>query len=393
MKNKVVIIGYGFSTRLCIARSLGELGYEITLIILEKVKSKTIDCYSKYVKNYYFIQGNDEKKLLQILLDNCKNKQQKVILIPTNDFSVSVLDKNLNLLKKYFLFQHIKYQQGAIIEWMNKEKQKKIAQQVGLNIVNSIDIEIVNKSYKIPDNIHFPCFTKTREYTPGYKYTLRRCDNKEQLQVFLDDLCQIYDNLTLMVEDFKNIEKEYAIVGFSDGSEVVIPGVIEIAAMAKGGHKGVALHGSIVPCNNYDIIINTFKSFIKNIGFVGIFDIDFYLSESLFYFGELNLRFGGSGFAFIYKGINLPEMYARTLLGKSLDDLQKEITNSATYSNERICLDNWIDGQLTNREFFSILKSSDISTVKCKHDRIPEFYFWITTIKKYIFNRKRHINK
>ena len=131
---------------------------------------------------------------------------------------------------------------------------------------------------------------------------------------------------------------------------------------------------------------------IQKIGFIGIFDIDFYLSDNLLYFGELNLRFGGSGFSFIYKGINLPEMYARTLLGKSIDNLQKEITNTASYSNERICLDNWIDGQLTTRKFFSILKSSDISAVKCKHDRIPEFVFWIKTIKKYLFDRQRQLN-
>ena len=392
MKQKVVIIGYGFSTRLCIARSLGKLGYEITLIILEQVKSKTIDCYSKYVKNYYLVQGNDEKKLLNILLDNCKDEQQKVILIPTNDFSVSVLDKNLNLLKNNFLFQNINYQQGAIVEWMNKEKQKKLAQHVGLNVVNSIDIDIVNRSFNMPDDIHFPCFTKTREYAPGYKYTLRRCDNKEQLHDFLDDLCLKHDNLTLMVEDFKNIEKEYAIVGFSDGNDVIIPGVIEIAEMAKGGHQGVALHGSIVPCKNFDSFINPLKSFIQKIGFVGMFDIDFYYSNGLFYFGELNLRIGGSGFSFIYKGINLPAMYARTLLGKSIDNLQKEITNTATYSNERICLDNWIDGQLTTLKFFSILKSSDISAVKCKHDRIPEFVFWIKTIKKFLFDRRRQLN-
>ena len=392
MKQKVVIIGYGFSTRLCIARSLGKLGYEITLIILEQVKSKTIDCYSKYVKNYYLVQGNDEKKLLNILLDNCKDEQQKVILIPTNDFSVSVLDKNLNLLKNNFLFQNINYQQGAIVEWMNKEKQKKLAQHVGLNVVNSIDIDIVNRSFNMPDDIHFPCFTKTREYAPGYKYTLRRCDYKEQLHDFLDDLCLKHDNLTLMVEDFKNIEKEYAIVGFSDGNDVIIPGVIEIAEMAKGGHQGVALHGSIVPCKNFDSFINPLKSFIQKIGFVGMFDIDFYYSNGLFYFGELNLRIGGSGFSFIYKGINLPEMYARTLLGKSIDNLQKEITNTATYSNERICLDNWIDGQLTTLKFFSILKSSDISAVKCKHDRIPEFVFWIKTIKKFLFDRRRQLN-
>ena len=85
MKQKVVIIGYGFSTRLCLAQILGELGYEVSLIVLELVNSKPIDCYSKYVKNYYYIQGDDEEKVLHILLDKCKST--------TKSYYVAIIDK------------------------------------------------------------------------------------------------------------------------------------------------------------------------------------------------------------------------------------------------------------------------------------------------------------
>lgn len=394
MKQKVVIIGYGFSTRLCLAQILGELGYEVSLIVLELVNSKPIDCYSKYVKNYYYIQGDDEEKVLHILLDKCKDDKQKVILIPINDFSASVLDNNLKLLEQYFLFQNIHHKQGAVVEWMNKEKQKKLAKHFDLNVVNSINIEIKNRTYQIPSNVNYPCFTKTRAFTSGYKKTLHRCDNEQQLREVLDYLCERHENLILMVEDYKKIESEYSVVGMSNGKEVIIPAVIEIKSMAKGSDSGIALNGKIVTCNGYENLISSFEKFIREIGFVGMFDIDFYLSEGKYFFGELNLRIGGSGFAIIKKGVNLPEMHIRSLLNKSINDMTKEITGPAIYSNERICIENWFEGHLTNSEYFSIIRSSDVNTISNKHDKIPELIFWLKTFKKCIIlpfrNRKRN---
>lgn len=389
MKQKVVIIGTGFTSRLCLARSLGQLDYEVSLIVVEQIRSKPIDCYSKYVKHYYYTQSNDDEDIIiRILLEKCKDEKQKVILIPINDFSASVLDKNLHLLEPYFLFPHIHHEQGAITAWMNKEKQKQLAHEVGLNVVKSIDVKIDNRTYEMPENVNYPCFTKTREYTPGYKFTLRRCDNDEQLHAFLDDLSQKHENLTLMVEDFKNIEREYAVVGFSDGNNVVIPCVIEISAMAKGSDNGVALQGKVVPRSSYESLLGIMEVFIRKIGFVGMFDIDFYRSDGQYYFGELNLRIGGSGFAVINSGVNLPEMLCRTLLGKSTGDMKKEITSQSTYTNERTCLENWYYGFITNREFFSIMKSRGISAVKSKHDRYPEFILWLKIIKKIFIPHK-----
>ena len=383
MKQKVVIIGYGFDTRLFLAQTLGALGFEVSIIALNISKSKPIDYYSKYVKHYYYTQGDYEDKILHILLNECKDENQKVVIIPINDFSASVLDKNLELLKPHFLFQHIHHSQGAVVEWMNKEKQKKLAQSVGMNVAASINIVIVNRTYEIPADVHYPCFTKTRSFTSGYKHTLHRCENEHELREVLDYLCQMYENLTLMVEDYKEIEKEYAVVGVSDGKNVVIPAVMEILSMAKGSDRGIALQGKVMPCNGYEDLIKLFELFIREIGFVGMFDIDFYRCEGLYYFGELNLRIGGSGFAVISQGVNLPEMHIKSLLGKNIDGLRKEITSSVTYLNERICTENWFEGHLTNHEFFSIFKSSDVSAIKCKHDRKPEFIFWLKTIKKY----------
>jgi hypothetical protein len=83
-------------------------------------------------------------------------------------------------------------------------------------------------------------------------------------------------------------------------------------------------------------------------------------------------------------------MLVRTLLGKSIDGMKKEISCSATYSNERIAMENWYEGHLTNHEFYSIVNSSDISSVKDWHDPIPWIIFWLKTIKKYYILWKRN---
>ena len=87
-------------------------------------------------------------------------------------------------------------------------------------------------------------------------------------------------------------------------------------------------------------------------------------------------------------------MHIRSLLNKSIDDMRKEITGPAIYSNERICIENWFEGHLTNSEYFSIIRSSDVNTISNKHDKIPELIFWLKTFKKCIIlpfrNRKRN---
>jgi len=391
MKRKVVIIGYGFSVRLCLARILGESGYEVSLIILERVKSKPIDCYSKYVKHYYYIQGDDEDVLMKVLLEKCRDDHQKVILIPINDFSATVLDKNLNQLEQHFVFQNIRHQQGAVVQWMNKEKQKHLARQIGMDVANSVNIEIANGSYSVPADISYPCFTKTREFIVGYKFTLHRCDNERELRAVLDDLAGRFDNLTLMIEDYKDIDKEYSVVGYSDGKNVVIPAVIEILTMAKGSNRGIALRGKIMPCAGFENLILSFQQIVREVGFAGMFDIDFYLCEGKMYFGELNLRIGGSGFAIIYQGVNLPEMHVRSLLGESIEGMKKEITDTFTYSNERIAIENWFEGHLSNREYFSLVNSADVNAIRRKNDNYPELIFWLKSLKKVFIHKKRSL--
>ena len=382
-RQKVVIIGHGYTSRLAVIRSVAQIGCEVTVIVMTGYKrdgrtlntKKPIDCYSKYVSHVHYCHAKDEEGLIQLLLEKCSDPRQKVVIIPDSDFSAAAIDRNQERLKEHFLFPHIHQTPGAVIEWMDKVRQKRLTREIGLNVASSCVIDIKERKYVIPSEVSYPCFTKPlATVNGGGKRIFRRCNNEVELGDALDLAASIAD-MQVLVEDFKKIDTEYAVVGFSDGKEVVIPGIIQILEMAHGGHFGVACQGKVMPVNGFEELVEKFKQFVQKTGFTGVFDIDFYQSEGEMYFGELNLRFGGSGYAITKMGVNLPAMLVKTLYGDSIKGMQKTILGPSTYANERMCLDDWYMGYKSTKEYHRLIQSSDICFVNAPEDKGPQKRF------------------
>ena len=382
-KKKVVIIGHGFTSRLAVIRSVAQIGCEVTVVVMTQNKKdgktlrtkKPIDCYSKYVSHVFYCLASDEEALINLLLENCKDTQQKVVIIPDSDFSAATIDKYQERLKVFFLFPHIQHTPGAIATWMQKPNQKELAGKIGLNVAKGSIIDITNHQFVIPKEIDYPCFTKPLITKNGGKRLFRKCENETNLHEALDYAGNLHKNIQILVEDYKHIDREYAVVGFSDGKEVIIPGIIKMIVMSRGGHFGVACQGKITPTEGYNDLISKFKKLVLEIGFVGLFDIDFYESNGIFYFCELNLRFGGSGYALTKMGVNLPGIMVKTFYGENTNDMLKHVSSEATFVNERMCLDDWYLRNLTSREFHDMMKTSDIHFIKDEKDKKPEKAF------------------
>ena len=394
MRQKVIIVGWGYTSRLFLIRSLGEMGCEVVVIVQENEKTPIFDIYSKYVSKV--IRCTNKNELVNILLEQCKPSEGKALIIPNNDLSVSILDKHHDELINFFHIPHIHHEQGAITAWMNKERQKSLAQKLGLNVARSMGIiQMVERQFEIPSDLTYPCFTKTREYTPGYKHTLFHCENEDDLRNGLNHLTTIIRNATIMVEEYKEIENEYAVVGFSDGEHVIIPGIIEILHMSEGSGKGVAIQGKVAPIDGHKDLVERFSQFVREVGLVGLFDIDFYTSGGKVYFGELNLRIGGSASAVWKLGVNLPLIMLKHFRGERIDGMQTSITKTATFVNERTCIDNWYVGYYDTKKYRQLL-ASGISFIKDDKDPMPwkkfkRFERWMhlrRTIKKLMPWRK-----
>lgn len=396
MKQRVIVIGHGYTSRLSIIRSVAEIGCDVTIISLswyrrnteELIKEKQIDCFSKYVSKVLYCYRKGEKDLIDLLLSECKEINHKPIVIPDTDFSAATIDKYKKELSPYFLFPYIKEEHGTILQWMDKVKQKGVAKNVGLNVADSSTIvEIKDRNYTIPDNVKYPCFTKPLATIAGGKGGMRKCDNREELNAALKNLSSEV-NTCVLVEEYKLIEKEYAVLGFSDGKNVIIPGAIQQLIVSKK-NKGIAMTGKVMPVMEFGDLIEKFKEFVLATGFIGIFDIDFFYSEGRYYFCEMNLRFGGSGYAITKMGVNLPAMLVRSLRGESIADMQKSFTGTATYVNERMCMDDWQNCLLSTSDFNKAIENADIRFIRDQNDPEPECQF-INLYKKY---RLKHFIK
>lgn len=387
MKQKIVIIGVSYSSRLALARAIGSLGCEITVVAwgTSGKEAKPLDGYSKYV-SHWLLCPKEEKSFISLLKEKCIAPDQKVVLIPDCDFSVTMVDLHQDELTPFFLMPHINHRQGAIVEWSDKTRQKTLASILGMNVAKSITIDIKDGKFFIPDVIHYPCFPKALASVAGGKTGMVRCDSKEDLARSLQDIAtrisitQKKIDVKVMVEDFMEIEKEYAVLGVSDGENVSIPGVIQFIVGSKT-QCGIALQGKIMPVAGFEEIIEQFKTFIRKIGLVGLFDIDFYQSRGRLFFSELNIRYGGSGCAVVKMGVNLPAMFVERICGKEVVEWDKLIEKEAVYTNERMAMNDYSNGYINLKKYFQFIKNADICFIDDKEDSAPNNMYKKTVVR------------
>ena len=90
----------------------------------------------------------------------------------------------------------------------------------------------------------------------------------------------------------------------------------------------------------------------------------------------MNFRYGGSGYAYTAMGVNMPDMFVRSLTGQSIEGMQQEIQKEAVFINERMCKDDWLGSYITTKEFLRLMKSADVSFVKDSEDPKPQQLFY-----------------
>lgn len=397
MKQKVVIIGHSYSSRLSLIRSISGLGCDIYVIVMvshlarKSFFSKPIDCYSKYVKTFYYCQRRDDQALISLLMEKCTTPDSKTIIIPDSDDVVVTIDNNRKRLEKSFLFPRLTHSDDSILKWMDKTLQKRTAKELGLNVAEAIVLHIERGKYDLPSEIHYPCFCKPLATVYGGKGGMKKCcsdlDLHSTLQRIISERGATQD---ILLEDFIDIDVEYALVGFSNGKEVFIPGVIQFVKPSKK-NKGIALSGKIIPVTGFEAIISLFKIIVLDVGFVGIFDIDFFSSKGTFYFCELNLRYGGSGYAYTKMGANLPALMVSFFNNDIAKGISEEVQGGNVFINEKMCYEDWNYGYLSTKEFLNIVSTQAIHFVYDEKDPIPGLIFRLMFYRTFLLKKLRSV--
>lgn len=174
----------------------------------------------------------------------------------------------------------------------------------------------------------------------------------------------------MLVEDFMEIEKEYAILGLSTKDGVIAPGFFVAEVGGHDAHRGVAMMGRILPTSEAQQLIDDISKFVASLQFDGLFDVDLIMTpDGKLYFTELNLRYGASGYAVTLCGANLPGMFADYMLkGKPIDQNCKITDPGKTFISEKIMLDEYMNGYLTKAEMKKHMKNADIHFILDSED-------------------------
>lgn len=294
MRRVVVFCCDGYIS-LGLIRCLGEAGYRP-------------ECYcsgeyceffmaSKYVsKSKHFKSVNDT---LDYLMNEYSCYQEKPFLFTIPDEPAYLVDMHYDQLKEKYILMNAGGQ-GRIGYWMDKQNQANIAQKHGLTVPWTITL---SKHDDIPDTIEYPVFTKSTKSVDGGKKDEGICWNRAELERKKDEALSD----TLLVVKYIRKKKEIDYFGLSVKGKVYIDFHDEISRFPDGAY---GYYGPFMRCK-HDETYQRCVSMMEEIGYEGIFDIEFLLGDdNVLYFMEINFRADGA----IYKlaeGVNLPAEWCR----------------------------------------------------------------------------------
>jgi len=381
---RVVVSGRNYCSNLCMARSFGQAGYEVEVLRIFHVRPKLInllarlnpEAYSKYVKAYHScVYGRKSKNVVKKLIQ-IADPYRKMLLIPTDDLVANIADKFYNELSQYYLIPNVEKTEGNISRLMSKGIQKDLARAAGLPVAGSCIIRTVNKEFEIPEEITYPCFIKPNISKDGSKSRMQKCESKEELENAIKELT-VRKDVELLVEEYLDINKEFAILGLSTKDGVVAPGYFSTEEGGHDGQRGTTMTGQVVPCAEEQELIDNIKKFVSSLQYEGLFDVDLIqTTDGKMYFVELNLRYGGSGYAITKSGVNLPGMFADYMFKGTPIDKNCSIDYAGrSFLNEKVMLGEYVNGYLKMSDIKKYTKDSDIHFIADKEDPKPYNYF------------------
>ena len=393
---KVIILGSNPMTRLSLIRSVGEaIDCEITVVAMvfslpKSWERKPVDIQSKYVGRLLYAEKYNADSLCDLLLRECADKDEKPFLLSTDDDSAFQIDTILDRLRPHFHCANIRNKQGLLSQLMNKQLQKQKAYEHGFRVTNSWILENKDGHYLIPDDVTYPCYLKGLMSHRTRKDYQMRLDSKEQLEESLSRLSENY-SFPMMAEEYLEVEKEYGVIGFCDGRECVIPGVAELLDSGHGYHKGVSAFGRIRKERADGAITSKAMDLIRSIGLFGLFNMDLAEINGEVYFIELNLRFAAYGYAFTKSGINLPALLIRSIEGDVIHGQDHSLYSERTYVNEKVVLDDVVDGYRSINEFRQLKANADISLMESPDDNKPYKAFVRGAMLQYVKQRIKNV--
>lgn len=320
LKNKAIVIGGDDYNTLGVIRSLGEKDVPIYAIIVTDASDSFVR-HSKYIKKYWLIKKlkND---ILEILLEKINNDNELMVIIPTSDFVVKVIDQHIDLLKKKYIMPNISMKSGNISYFINKYEMNKVANEVGLDTPNTVLFNLRDQTnIDRLDKLTYPCIVKPLENERG---TIKKINNKEELIRHIQILKEENDKVMIQAYIHGKNSNMIELIGFvSTTGEIITPGIIHKIREYPIDAGSTAF--GFFSDNVFNLDFDKIKAFIKKIGYKGIFDLEFKYLDGKAFFIEINFRIGAPHYAYNKAGVNIPYLYYLDTSGFDISDMNKNV--------------------------------------------------------------------
>lgn len=390
---KTIVLGWNYSTSLGVIRSLGMAGYNVDLyfIAIHKGQSR-ITASSKYLRLVTEHIGRDDENIINELEHLYANETVPCILLPSDDYTSSLIDRYYNRLTKHFLMPYVgEGEQGAITKLMDKSVQTDIASSFGIKTIKYKKVYLPESAeIIIPQGITYPCFVKPLVSLDGRKVEMGKCENEGELKNQLEKMRARWSNRTLIIQDFIDIDEEFSISGLCLNQTVILPALLKRLYVGKH-ERGVTIVGQLVPLEDYISFTNQLIELLKSIHYTGLFCMDLVRSRDNIYFSEINFRSAGSLYGFVKAGANLPSILVKHLLGNHWDAEEAKVTYGKTFFYDKVGWEDLMYGFCSYKEFKHYLKSSDYTFMRDVDDPKPGNILYKQMCKKYMKMRLKSL--
>lgn len=354
-----------------VVRSLGEEGIAPVVILHCEGKPHLVN-KSKYVGKLHVVKTIEEG--YQVLLNHYSSEQRKPFVYTCSDDIESYVDMHYcELLPHFYFFNG--GGQGQISRIMEKKEMMKLAVECGIDIPKT---EVV-KVGELPKTLRYPILTKSVISTLAHwKSNVHICKNEAELL----DAFKTIRGESIILQEYIEKKNELCIDGVAlEGDGIFIPIQSEYIRFTPDAYGNYILFQKFKEHNLYDKM----KALFKKTKFSGIFSIEFLRDkDDNFYFLEINFRNSTWSYAHTVEGINLPIIWAKSMLAGKLETEDVVVRKDSFTAMQEFTdfKDSVIGRQCSLWQWIKDVKCCDSLFYYNRNDKKPFWSFLISKILK-----------
>lgn len=361
MARKVIVIGANHWNTLGVVRSIGEKKLTVILFLERCTAQESVIQFSKYVSQTFFLKNTED--VVELLTEYFGNELVPPVILCASDMSISCLDRHYEELKGRFSVFNVNGTAGRICYYMDKINLYSVAERCGINLVKTW--HVVDKS-KIPNDVIFPCFIKGNNSTTSNKADMAICNDFQELQLAL------HEGVDYLIQEYIKRDFEICIVGFAwnHGRNVYLSaGVHKIRDDLMRQTCWVRLDSL---CKYPEIKRVAIKRMIREIGYEGIFSLEFICKSGIYYLLEMNLRNDACGYLYTAAGVNYPYLWYLYSCGELTDSVLEKIkVKTPSYFMSDADFNNMREGKVGVIHWFYDIVIADAYSIFSVRDLKP----------------------